>query len=175
MYHPRSTVLAGMILVAAASRLCPHWPNFTPIAAMALFGGAHFADKRLAFGVPLLAMLLSDALIGFHAGMIAVYASFALVVALGLGLRANRTVFSVGGTALAGALLFFLVTNFAVWSAGALYPRTLAGLAECYGAAVPFFRNTLAGDAFYTAVLFGGFALAQRHWPVLAETAPARP
>lgn len=171
MCHPRPLVLTGMILAAAASRLCPHLPNFTPIAAMALFGGAHFADKRLAFGVPLLALLLSDALLGFHAGMPAVYGGFALIVALGLGLRANRTATTVAGTALAGALLFFLITNFAVWAAGVLYPRTWAGLGECYLAAIPFFRNSLAGDLFYAAVLFGGFALAQRRWPLLAEPA----
>lgn len=171
MSHPRPLVLTGMILAAAAARLGPHLPNFTPIAAMALFGGAHFADKRLAFGVPLLALLLSDALLGFHAGMPAVYGSFALIVALGLGLRTDCTVTAVAGTALAGALLFFLITNFAVWVEGAFYPRTWVGLGECYVAAIPFFRNSLAGDLFYTAVLFGGFALAQRRWPILAEPA----
>ena len=161
-----------MIFAAAASRLCPHLPNFTPIAAMALFGGAHFADKRLAFGVPLLALLLSDAVQGFHSGLLSVYGSFVLIVVLGFGLRSNRAILPVAGTALAGSLLFFVITNFAVWAAGMLYPRTSAGLVECYVAALPFFRNTLTGDAFYTAVLFGGFALAQRRWPALAATAP---
>lgn len=162
-----------MILAAAALRLCPHLPNFTPIAAMALFGGAHLADKRLAFGVPLAALLLSDAVLGFYPGMLAVYGSFALIVVLGLGLRTNRTILSVAGTALVGSLLFFIITNFAVWAAGALYPRTPAGFSECFVAAIPFFQNTLAGDAFYAAMLFGGFALAQKRWPILAETASA--
>ncbi len=161
-----------MLFAAAASRLCPHPPNFTPIAAMALFGGAYFADKRLALGIPLLALLLSDAVLGFHSGMVSVYGSFALIVALGFGLRSNRAVLPLAGTALAGSLSFFVITNFAVWAAGVLYPRTLAGLVECYMAAIPFFKNTLAGDAFYTTVLFGGFALAQKRWSILAKTAP---
>lgn len=174
MYHPRFLVLSGIIFAAAASRLIPHLPNFSPIAAMALFGGATLADKRLAFGIPLLALLLSDAVLGFHSGMLAVYGSFALIVLLGFGLRSNRTLAAVGRTALAGSLLFFIITNGAVWAAGTLYPVTLAGLGECFVAAIPFFRNTLAGDAFFTAVLFGGFALAQRRWSILAETAPVR-
>ena len=162
-----------MVFAAAAARLIPHPPNFAPIAALALFGGAHFADRRLAFAVPLAALFLSDAVLGFYPGMAATYAGFALVVFLGFGLRRRRTFGPVVAAALAGSVLFFVVTNFSVWAAGALYPRTAAGLVECYAAAIPFFRNTLAGDLFFTAVLFGGFALAQKRWPILAETAPA--
>jgi len=178
MIRPRFAVLTGMIFAAAAARLIPHPPNFTPIAALALFGGAHFADKRLAFAVPLAALLLSDAALGFYPGMPAVYASFALVVVLGLGLRrrhAPRPIVgaALAGAALAGSVLFFLLTNFAVWLAGGLYPRTAAGLTECYIAAVPFFGHTVLGDLFFTAVLFGGFALAQKRWPVLERTSPA--
>ncbi len=172
MYRPRFIVLSGMILAAAASRLVPHLPNFTPLAAMALFGGAHFADKRVAFGIPLAALLLSDAVIGFHSGLLSVYGSFALIVVLGLRLKSNRAMLPVAGTALIGSCLFFVITNFAVWASGALYPVTLAGFVDCYVAAIPFFGNTLAGDAFYAAVLFGGFALAEKRWPILAETVP---
>ncbi|MCX6956177.1 MAG: hypothetical protein NTV51_28920 [Verrucomicrobia bacterium] len=173
MSRSRFIVLTGMIFAAAATRLLPHLPNFTPLGALALFAGAQFADRRLAFGVPLAALLLSDAVLGFHAGMPAVYGCFALIVVLGLGLRTRRSVSTVAGAALTGSLLFFTVTNFAVWAAGELYPRTAAGLVACYVAAVPFFQNTLAGDAVYTAALFGGLALAQRRWPVLAEFTPA--
>ncbi|HZP60305.1 MAG TPA: DUF6580 family putative transport protein [Opitutaceae bacterium] len=172
MIRPRFAVLTGMIFAAAAARLIPHPPNFTPIAALALFGGAHFADKRLAFAVPLAALLLSDAALGFYPGMPAVYVSFALVVVLGLGLRRRHAPLPIAGAALAGSVLFFLLTNFAVWSAGGLYPRTAAGVAECYIAAVPFFGHTVAGDLFFTAVLFGGFALMQKRWPVLGGTSP---
>jgi hypothetical protein len=168
--RPRITVLTAMILTAAATRLLPHPPNVTPIAALALFGGAQFTEKRFAFIVPLFALLLSDFVLGFHSGMAAVYGSFAAIVLLGSALRTRRTVFPIAVAALAGSLIFFAVTNFAVWTAGALYPRTGTGLLECYVAAIPFFRNTVGGDAFFTAVLFGGFALAQKRWPVLTET-----
>ena len=172
MHQPRLIVLAGMILAAAAARLIPHAPNFTPIAAIALFGGAQFADKRLAFFVPLAAMLLSDLVLGFHSGMTFVYGSFALIVCLGLGLRSRRAPLSIAGAALTASLLFFAVTNFGVWAAGMWYPRTFAGLVACYAAAVPFLQNTLAGDLFFTAVLFGGFALAERQFPLLREPSP---
>jgi hypothetical protein len=169
MNKPRSSVLVGMILAAAAARLAPHAPNFTPIAAIALFGGAHFADKRLAFGVPLAALLLSDLVLGFYGGMAVVYGSFALIVGLGFWLRSRRTIWPIAGAALASSLLFFLVTNFGMWAAGSLYPRTLSGLGVCYAAAIPFFRNTLAGDLFFSAVMFGGFALAEKRFPSLRE------
>jgi hypothetical protein len=174
MPTPRLLVLTGFILGAAALRIAPHLPNFSPIAAMALFGGAHFSDKRLAFAVPLAALLLSDCVLGFYAGMATVYASFAIVVVLGLWLRSRRTPALIAGTALLGSFLFFLITNFGYWTSGVLYPRTLSGLAACYAAAIPFFRNTLAGDLFYTAVLFGGFALAQRRFPLLRDPAASQ-
>lgn len=179
MLKPRFLTLLGITLAAAATRLLPHPPNFTPIAAMALFGGCYFASRRAAFGVTLTAMFLSDLLLGygFHPVLPFVYGSFALTGCLGLWVRRRRTLLTIGSTALAGSVLFFVVTNFGVWVQGDLYPRTSEGLVRCYIAAIPFFRNTLAGDAFYTVVLFGGFALAQSLLPALREpvaTAPAR-
>ena len=175
MWNPRLVAIAVMIVAAAASRLLPHPPNFTPIAAMALLGGAYLPDRRVAFAVPLAALFLSDLVLGLHAGMWAVYGSFLLVVCLGFTLRHTRTPLKIAGTALASSVLFFTLTNLAVWAFGSMYPKTPAGLAACYTAAIPFFRNTLAGDAFYTALLFGGFALAQRGWPLLREPATLRP
>ena len=169
MNQPRSSVLIGMILAAAMARLVPHAPNFTPIAAIALFGGAHFADKRLAFGVPLAALLLSDLLLGFYHSMAVVYGSFGLIVGLGLWLRSRRTIWPIAGAALVSSLLFFLVTNFGVWAAGSLYPRSLSGFGACYIATIPFFRNTIAGDLFFSTVLFGGFALAEKRFTRLRE------
>lgn len=168
MRHPRIPVLIALILGAASLRLLPHVPDFTPIAAIALFGGAQFSSKRLAFGVPLAAMFLSDLLIGFDAATIAVYASFALVVGLGLLVRRERSAPAIVAATCAGSVLFFLVTNFAVWS-GPWYPHTWDGLGACYAAALPFFRNELFGDLFYTAALFGAFALAEKRWPALAD------
>ncbi len=169
MFKTRFAVLLGMVLAAAASRLLPHPPNLTPIAAMALFGGAYFSDKRVAFLVTLAAMFLSDLVIGLHRGLPVVYGTFTMIVCIGLRLRTRRTWLRVAGAALASSLLFFIVTNFGVWALGSLYPKTMEGLIACYLAAIPFFKNTLIGDAFYAAVLFGGFALAERRFPVLRE------
>ena len=173
MEKPRFTTLAGMIFFAAASRLIPHPPNFTPIAAMALFGGAYISDKRLAFGLPLAALFLSDAVLGFYRDMIWVYGSFALIVCLGVQLQSRRRLLPIAGAALAGSVLFFVITNFGFIISDDLYPRTLEGLAAGYVAAIPFFQNTLAGDLVYTALLFGGFAFAEKKFPALREPTAA--
>lgn len=164
-------VLIGIIFATAAARLGPHLPNFSPLAALALFGGAQFDQKRLAFFVPLSTLALSDLVRGSFSGMFAVYGSFTLIVCIGLWLRSRRRLVPITVAALASSVLFFTITNFAVWAQGGLYPLTAAGLADCYVAAIPFFQNTVAGDLFYTAVLFGGLALGEKRWPVLAETA----
>ena len=170
MNKNRILVLAGMILAVVAARWLPHPPNFTPITALALFGGASFADKRAAFVVPLLGLVLSDLMLGFYSITPFVYGGFALIVALGLWLRRRKSVGSVACAAVAGALLFFVVTNFGVWVLGGLYPKTLAGLGDCYMAAIPFFRNTLASSLLYSPVLFGGLALAEKRFASVRET-----
>jgi hypothetical protein len=169
MVKPRLMVLIAIVLAAAASRLIPHPPNMTSITAIALFGGAYFPDKRLTFLVPLAALLLSDLILGFYSHMEVVYLSFALIVCIGLWLQKRRSVFYITGAALASSILFFLLTNFGVWALESLYPKTIAGLLACYMAAIPFFQNTLQGDLFFTAVLFGGFALLERSFPKLCE------
>jgi hypothetical protein len=173
MQRTRFVVLAGFVLAAAASRLLPHPPNLTPLAAMALFGGAHFPDKRAAFFVTLAAMFLSDLVIGLHRGIPVVYGCFALIVCIGMSFRGGgrRRPLAIAAAALASSILFFLITNFAVWARGVLYPRTLPGLATCYAAAIPFFRNTLIGDLAYAAILFGGFALLERRYRAIREPA----
>src|SRR5258708_33090340 len=162
---PGFAPVAGMFFLEAGWRLIPPPPNFTPLAAMALFGGAYISDKRLAFGLPLAALLLSDAVLGFYHGMIWVYGSFALIVCLGLQLQSRRRLLPIAGAALAGSVLFFALTNFGVWASGGLYPRTMTGLGACYVAAIPFFKNTIAGDLVYTVLLFGGFAIAEKKFP----------
>ena len=179
MLNVRHWTLLGIILAMAAMRLVPHPPNFTPLGAMALFGGAHFASRRAAFAVPLAAMFLSDLVLGhsvyhfgwYHATMPYVYASFVLTVCLGLWLRQHRSPLAVSGSALAAALLFFLVSNFGVWLQWNMYPKTFEGLMACYVAAIPFFGYTLTGNLVYSLVLFGGFALAQRHVAGLRDEA----
>jgi hypothetical protein len=181
---PRTMVLVGMVFAAALARLLPHPPNFTPIGAMALFGAAHFRSRWAAFLVPLSAMFLGDLALqvlgglgllggwmaggtGFYPGMGVVYLAVALVAALGLLLRRRRSVAAVAGCVLAGSVLFFLVTNFAWWAGYDLYPHTWEGLLLSYAAAIPFFHWTLLGDASFATVLFGGFALAEKRYPVL--------
>ena len=172
MLKPRVMLIVAMIAAAAASRLVPHPPNMTSIAAMALFGGATLTDKRLAFLVPLAALFASDLLLGFHNQMVAVYGSFALIVCLGLWLQQRRTALNIVGAAIASSLLFFVVVDFGIWLMGDMYPRTFAGLVACYTMALPFLRNQVAGDLLYTGVLFGGFALLERQFPVLKQSRP---
>ncbi len=169
-------ILSLMILFASLSRLLTnqlHLWNFTPIAAMALFSGAYFSDKKYAFLIPLFAMLITDAIIGFHPGMWDVYGTLILITFIGFTLRNNVRVVPVIGASLLSSIMFFLITNFSVWAGSTLYPHNSAGLISCFAAGIPFFGNTIAGDLFYCSVLFGGYALISRRHTVLAE-APSR-
>ncbi|WP_103018874.1 DUF6580 family putative transport protein [Salinibacter altiplanensis] len=168
----RFAVLTGIVLLAAAARLVPHPPNVTPIAALALFGGAHFANRWVGLGVALVALLLGDLVIGFHALVPFVYGGFAAIGLLGFGLRSTRSVGRVAGATVAGSLLFFLITNFGMWWLFHTYPPTAAGLWACYVAGLPYLANSLAGNAVYVTVLFGGVALLKRAVPAL-RSAPA--
>jgi hypothetical protein len=172
MNPTRYVFLTIMIVSAAVARLLPHPPNVTPIGAMALFAGACFADRRLAYLVPLAALLLSDVAIGFHQTMPWVYASTAITVWLGGSVRRLPTLPVIGATSLLGTLQFFVVTNLGVWVAGDLYPRTIAGLLTCYTAGMPFLRNAVIGDLFYTATMFGLLVFAVKRYPDLREPVP---
>ncbi|MBI2034715.1 MAG: hypothetical protein HYT11_03220 [Candidatus Levybacteria bacterium] len=145
-----------IVVIAVLMRLLPHLPNFTPIAAMALFGGCYL-DKKYAIAIPLLAMFVSDIFLGFHNTMIFVYGSFLLTGFLGMWLRRKKSVSSVAGAAILSSIGFFIITNFGVWAVTELYPKTLNGLIESYYFALPFFRNTVIGDLLYTGVFFGGY------------------
>lgn len=168
----RLLTLITIILTAALFRLVPHWPNFTPIAALALFGAAMFERKWLGLVAPLASMLLSDALIGFHGSMGAVYLSFGLTWLLGVwALPVRRsgkvTAGRIATASVTASILFFLITNFAVWYGSQFYPQTGPGLITCYVAGLAFYNGTsfflngLAGDLFYSALLFGGYYLLQ--------------
>jgi hypothetical protein len=169
IFSPRFWLVSGMIFAAALLRLLPHYPNFTPIAAMALFGGAYFSNKKTAFIVPFAAMFLSDLLIGFHSTMLAVYLSFALMVLIGFSLREKKKISNIFVASITSSVLFFVITNFAVWATGAMYPMNFTGLMESYIAAVPFFHYTLLGDLFYVGIFFGTFEIAKAKLPMLAE------
>ena len=170
----RLLALVVAIFAAAAMRLVPHPPNFAPIAAMALFSGAYLPQRPIAFLAPLAALFLSDLVLGFYPELIFVYLSVAATVLIGWLVSKRKTVLRVGAAALASSILFYVVTNFGVWLLADFYPKTLAGLAACYVAAIPFFQNTLAGDLVFTALLFGGFALAERLVPALRQPQGAR-
>ena len=166
----RLLALVAAIFAAAAMRLLPHPPNFSPIAAMALFSGAYLPKRVLAFAAPFGALILSDLLLGgFYDGIAVVYASFGLTVLIGWAVARRKTPLTIVGAALASSLLFFVLTNFGVWQFSGFYPRTWEGLVACYSAAIPFFQNTLAGDLVFTALLFGGFALAEQLLPALRQ------
>jgi hypothetical protein len=163
----RAILAAVMIILAAVVRILPHPWNFTPIGAMALFSGAMFRDRRVAFLFPLVALFAGDLFVGLHRLMPVVYASFLFSVFIGTWLANRRGIFRIGGAVFLGALQFFLITNFAAWQLFGTYPHTPAGLAACYIAGLPFFGNTLAGDALYSTLFFGAFALAEHFFPTL--------
>jgi len=154
------TIALLLILIGIILRIIPHAPNFTPIAAIALFGGVYFS-RKIALFLPLGAMFISDIFIGFYQApvMVSVYGSFILSVVLGFWLKNHKGWYTVGGSAILSSVLFFLITNFAVWAFAPWYARTFSGIIQCYLMALPFFRSTLLGDLFYTAVFFGSYEL----------------
>lgn len=169
----RLTTLTVVVLLTALLRLLPHWPNFTPVAALALFGAATFERKWLGLLAPFAAMLLSDTLIGFHSTMTAVYVSFGLTWLLGLWALKHPSAGRIALVSITASLLFFLITNFAVWYGSTFYPQTPAGLLACYAAGLAFydgtsfFLNGVFGDLFFSAVLFGGYYLLQQRFVAL--------
>lgn len=176
---PRIIFIVSVVIFGAFMRLIPHWPNFTPIAAIALFGGTYLTKRYLAFILPFAALLISDFIIGFHNSMIAVYASFAIVVVMGFYLKKNIKVGTVLGASLVSSIIFFLITNFAAWLGNPLYPQNFIGLIESYTAGlvffnsssygISFFMNSVLGGLFYNILFFGIFYLAQQKFPVLAK------
>ena len=176
LISPRSGVLIGMIAFAVAVRLLIFFVpgvfpyNFTPVEAIALFGGAYFSDRLLAFIVPLAAMFLADLLIGLHPLIPVIYACIAASVVLGFSLRDKVSVARVAGCGIAGSLMFFAVVSFAEWLMGdTVYCRE--GIVSCYVAAIPFLKAWLGGTLVWSALLFGGFELMRRRWVGLQATA----
>jgi hypothetical protein len=148
----------SLVALDVVARLAPHAPNFTPLAASALFAGAVLGSRPLALAVPLAAMLVSDLVLGYHDWIVmgAVYGALALPALLGMWARARSAVM-LAPLALGSSLFFFASTNFAVWASSGMYAADLDGLVHCYVAALPFLRNTVLGDMFWTALLFGGW------------------
>lgn len=147
-------VLIAAIAAVALTRLLPHPPNFAPVVAVALFGGAALRDRKLAFMVPMAAMFLADLIIGFHQTMLFTYTGMAAVVLIGMVLSHNRRPWKLAVAGVTGSLVFFLISNFGMWLNSGFYPATASGLAACLGAALPFFHNTLSATLVYGALLF---------------------
>jgi len=146
-----------LIIFAAGSRLLPHPANFAPIAAVGIFSAFVFKNNWLRFGVPLIAMLISDSIIGFYTPliMLVVYLSFFASTLLGRYLKNHQSISNGLGVSLFASLQFFIITKLAVFFFTPLYTKNFAGLINCYYLALPFFRNTMLGDLCYTGAIFG--------------------
>ncbi|MCA9404794.1 MAG: hypothetical protein KC897_13480 [Candidatus Omnitrophica bacterium] len=145
-----------LIALGILSRFLVHFNNFTPILAIALFAG-FYLSKRNALIVPLAMMVISDAFVGFHAMVAFTWGSILLIALIGNKYKDDKSFKTVGLSGLGGAVLFYLITNFGVWLFYNTYPKSPAGLVQCYVAAIPYFRGTLLSTVIYTAVLFGGY------------------
>jgi hypothetical protein len=163
MNDKRFAMITAIVLVAmaAASRAVPHPWNFTPMIAVALFGGARLERAWVAVAAVVACLVAGDVAVGAfpYDGMAWVYGAMIAIVLGGTVLRTRGVPAALVG-ALAAGLLFFVVTNLGVWIAGGLYPRTAGGLADCFTAAVPFYRNQVVGDLLFTGALFGLHAIA---------------
>jgi hypothetical protein len=157
----KAALAGSLILFAVAARVAPHPANFAPIAAIALFGGA-ILPRKWALSLPLMAMVISDLIIGLHPLLLFTWGSFALVALMAGKWLKKISVLSVGAASLGASLLFFIVSNLGVWLEGRLYSLTFEGLISCYYNALPFFRGTLLGDLAYSALLFGAYAFVYR-------------
>ena len=147
-----------LIALGIACRFLPHLPNFTPIGAIAIFG-ALYLPKQWSILLPIGALFISDIFIGFYSWpiMLSVYIGFILMGTMGLLIKKNKKFSTVIGGTLLGSIIFFLITNFAVWKFSAMYTNNFSGLINSYQMALPFFRNSLVGDLFYVAVLIGTY------------------
>ena len=153
MNYNRKNILAILVLlILVFFRLIPHPPNFTPILAISVFSGIKFKSNLFSYFVPVLAMFLSDAIIGFHSGIYLTYAT--LIIAAAVSRRFNN----INLAALSSSFLFFLITNFYVWVISSTYSKTFIGIIECYTLAFPFFAMTLLSTFFFTYCLFYGFS-----------------
>ena len=175
----RFSILTGIIVLAAFSRIIPHMANFSPLGAIGIFGAAHFSKKWQALFIPLAATWLSDLFINnviyakyyptftwFAQGFYWQYAAYLLIVIAGFFIMKKVNPTRVLFGALTSSAIFFIVSNFGCWP-GSTYPQNFAGLMQCYVAGLPFVGGTLLGDLFYCAAMFGSFAYVQKQFPAL--------
>ena len=174
-------IISIIILLAAFTRIMPHPPNFSPMAASGLFGAAHFAKKWQAFLIPLIWIWISDLVINnivysshssnfvwFYGGFYWQYISYVFIIFAGLfifnkGISVTNTL----GGMVSSSGIFFLFSNLGVWAGGAMYTKNISGLITCYAAGIPFIHNTIISDALFTTVLFGTYYLLQTEYSYL--------
>jgi hypothetical protein len=164
-------ILAVLIALGVAGRLLPHPPNFTPMAAIALFAGFIFIKRYMAVVAVISTMLLCDyfafgSLSSSWFGsksMFVVYLALLFPIVFKNFLQKKIGVLRIFGAALASSSVFFLATNFAVWAFSPMYEKTLEGLVLCYTMAIPFFQNTVAGDLIWSGVIFGTYLVLRNY------------
>ena len=165
----------GLILIAAFSRIIPHYPNFTPLCAIALFGAKYFRNRNLAFLIPIVALWFSDVIINnfilsqyfhgftfFYSGFYWQYGTFLLITLIGRKTLNNFSYLKLIGVSISSSLLFFIISNFGVWISSSIYSKDILGLIACYSAAIPFYFGTLSGSVFYSMFLFGSFEILSK-------------
>lgn len=162
------------IVAAVILRITPHIPNFAPVTAIALFGGAYLSRKTAIF-LPLAVIIISDYLLLYinpngvdfskihpvnsmlYSTTLFVWGSFLISSLIGIWIGKKKTVSRVAVGAVLASLQFFVITNFGVWLVDNFYPMTFAGLVQSYVMGLPFYRGTFLGDLFYTGLFFGGY------------------
>lgn len=147
-------VFVTLLILAVASRWFSHLWNFTLIGGVAYFAGSYFKNKGYAVALLFSSLLISDWFIGFHNQMLVVYFAFLAYVLLGSFVNLKSAKLKIYGFCISASLIFYFITNFAVWYEGQLYPQTLSGLFNCYVMAIPFYRNQFLGDLLATGLLF---------------------
>ena len=154
-------LIISVIFLVSLTRIFPHPPNFTPILALAIFGGAYLPNRITAISLPIISMFISDLIIGFHSQIFTVYAAIILLSILG-HLMKTKNFKNFAITGFTGSLIFFIITNFSVWLGGSLYPLTIDGIIQCYIMAIPFFHNTLISTILFLTILFFGYTFAEK-------------
>jgi len=150
----------SLVVIGIALRLAPHAPNFTPVAAIALFGGAYL-NKRRALVIPLSLMIISDFILGLHNVVIFTWGSFILITLLGFWIKKQKNIFRIVSMSVVSSIVFYIVSNFGVWLMG-WYPHNLKGLIDCYVMALPFLRSFTLATLFYVVIFFGVYELVAR-------------
>lgn len=171
---PRFYFITSAVVLAALTRFIPHEPNFTAVGAMALFAGVLMPNRWMSLLVPMITLLLTDLVLGFHNTMWAVYGSFAIITMMGWMLSKRQNVMNMVGASVVAALFFFFATNAAVWmmdinSPTPFFSADFTGLMACIDMGLPFLKNQILSQALFGVLLFGTYYLAKSKKPSLVQ------